>query len=130
MTEVMMSLGSFRFSIETAAYEELRRNTTYDWPDQQRVGRESARQFTGISEDTIELSGRIYPTYRGGLGQVDDMRELAGRGQPLLFVDGRGRVWGKWCITRISETQRAFMANGAPRRIDFALSLQAYGADA
>ncbi|TAN71131.1 MAG: phage tail protein, partial [Magnetospirillum sp.] len=99
MTEVMMALGGYRFSLSTAAYQDLDRTNEYRWAAQERMGRRSARQFTGPGDETIALSGVILPHYRGGLGQLDAMRAEAGKGKPLMLVDGLGRVWGKYCIT-------------------------------
>lgn len=124
-----MSLGDYRFSVATAAYQSLRRAVEYRWPAQERVGRRPARQFTGIGNDTIEIEGVIYPHYRGGLYQVEQMREMAGQGKPQILTDGTGRVWGKWCIERIEETGSLCHADGTPRKIEFRVSLGHYGED-
>jgi hypothetical protein len=130
MTEVMMALGSYRFSVRTAAFDALRRSSAWRWPAQERIGRAPARQFVGAGDDALEISGVIYPHYAGGLRQVERLRETAGSGVPLPLVDGRGRLWGMWCIERIEETGRVFHADGRPQKIEFSLTLAAYGEDA
>ena len=125
----LMKLGNFTFAISTAAYGELARTAEYRWARQDRIGRAPARQFIGPGDDTIELRGTIYTTYRGGLGQVDAMRAEAGRGEPLRLVGGTGTVFGLWVILRIRETGKTFLPGGAPRQIDFELSLAYYGED-
>jgi hypothetical protein len=129
MTEVMMALGEFRFSLDTAAYQNLRRSVAYRWPKQERIGRAPARQFVGKGDETITLEGIIYPEFKGGLKQIDKMREVAGTGQPKMMTDGTGKVWGKWCIESIDEKQGTFFANGIPRKQEFALRLGFYGED-
>jgi phage protein U len=57
------------------------------------------------------------------------MRETAKLGQPLMMVDGLGWVWDRWVIANVTEEKRLFMADGAPRQIDFTLRLHSYGAD-
>ena len=47
MPEIMMALGEFRFALDTAAYDRLRRSDTYRWQAQDRLGRRPAQQFTG-----------------------------------------------------------------------------------
>ncbi len=126
---VLMTLGNFRFSLSTAAYQQLRRAVEYRWPVQDRAGRRPARQFTGIGDETIELEGAIYPYYRGGLEQIEAMRSLAGLGEPLMLTDGTGKVWGKFCILRIEETQTLFHGDGTPRKQEFRLGLGRYGED-
>ncbi len=130
MTDVMMMLGlEYQFSLSSSAYQQLRRSTEYRWPVQERLRRRPARQFVGPGNDAIELSGTIYPHYRGGLRQMECMRAVAGQGEPLRLVDGRGISWGRWCIERIEETQTVFFRNGDPRRVEFHLSLSRYGED-
>jgi uncharacterized protein len=130
MIETMMALGNFRFSINSAAYQTLKRSAEYRWPSQARVGREPALQYTGPGSETVKLNGVLYPQFRGGLGQVEKIRNMAGNGIPLLLTDGGGNYWGKWCITRIEEEQSIFTGPGLPRKISFNLDLQAYGNDA
>jgi len=79
MSEIMMALGSYRFSIDSAAYQE-------------RLQRRPALQFVEAGEESIELSGLIYPHFKGGLEQPDTMRAEASKEQPLLLVDGLGFV--------------------------------------
>ncbi|GEM_PF-415205 len=129
MAGVMMALGDYRFSLDTAAFEALQRQTQYRWVGQERLGRESAFQYLGPGEDTIDFSGVIYPHFRGGLGQVDAMRAEAAKGVALLLVDGRGGVWGNYVIKSISETRSMHFDDGTPRRVEFSLSLTKYGDD-
>lgn len=120
---VMMQLGSFQFSIMTAVYQELIRKNEYKWPSQHRFGQRPSRQFVGVGDETMQLPGVIYPEYRGGFQQIEAMRNIAARGQPLLLVDGLGKLWGRWVIESIDEKQTLFAAFGAPRKQEFTLSL-------
>lgn len=120
---IMMQLGSFQFSIMTAVYQELIRKNEYKWPSQHRFGQRPSRQFVGVGDETMQLPGVIYPEYRGGFQQIEAMRNLAARGQPLLLVDGLGKLWGRWVIESIDEKQTLFAAFGAPRKQEFTLSL-------
>lgn len=130
MSETMMALGSYRFALNTAAYDTLKRSQSYRWQAQERLLRRPAQQFIGLGEETIELSGVIYPHFAGGLKQLDAMRKQAGRGEPLLLVDGLGFVWGQWVINQIDEEQSVFLSNGVPLKTTFSLRLSHYGADA
>jgi phage protein U len=123
----MMALGDYRFSLNTAAYQELHRSSSWRWPTVDRLGAMPAAQYVGPGEDTIHLPGVIFPHFRGGLGQVDAMRAEATKGKPLILVDGQGVIWGHWCITSIEETRSVFFSNGMPRRIEFELALLNYG---
>lgn len=139
--DVLMTLGDgqsqFRFAIDTAAYQSLQRRTEWRWPAQDRLWSEPARQFTGKGNDEITLEGTILPAFRGGMGQIKAMRELAdaalrdGSGAlPLMLVTGYGDVLGEWVITGLEEEQPVIGPSGAPLEQRFRLSLAAYARDA
>ncbi|WP_280565158.1 phage tail protein [Chromohalobacter sp. 48-RD10] len=131
MADVMMKLGRYKFTLDTAAYQEFSRATEYRWAAQSRVGQHDALQFTGYGEDAITLSGRIYPGWKGGPDQIRDMRDQAGEGEPLMMVDGNGYVHGRWVILNIEERGDTFAPGGVPRRQRFTLKMRYYddGAD-
>ncbi|MGR3199467.1 MAG: phage tail protein [Paracoccus sp. (in: a-proteobacteria)] len=126
---VMMALGAFRFGVNRASYQIFTRKAGWRWEQIDRAGRAPALQYLGPDADEITLEGVIYPHFRGGLRQVELMRAVAGTGQPMILVDGLGWVWERWAITGIEETRSVFMADGAPRKIEFSIDLRAYGRD-
>lgn len=122
-------LGRFGFGLSTVAYTELRRSSAWRWPAQDRIGRAPALQYVGPGMDEITLPATLHPWWRGGLGQIDQLRAMAAEGQPLLFTLSDGRVLGFWVITRIEETGRVFGPGGLARAIDLQISLAYYGED-
>lgn len=127
--QTMMALGPYRFELATAAYQSLIRSTVYRWESQERIGRHPALQFIGEGHTNVDLDGVIYPSFAGGLGQIDLMRAIAGFGTPLMLIGGTGRVFGSFAILSVDETQTYFHADGTARKLEFAISLQSYGAD-
>lgn len=127
--KTMMKLGNYKFGMDTAAYQELKRTSAYRWTPQNRVGQHPALQYTGPDQETVELTGEIYPVHKGGTGQLDDMRKRALTGQPMILVDGLGNAWGKFCIEEIQETQAIFLPGGIPKKQSFTLRLVRYGED-
>ena len=126
MSNVMMQLGAFQFSIDSAAYQRLTRSTEYRWARQSRLGTNDALQFTGLGAETIEFEGVIYPNFRGGLRQIDRMRLQASVGIPLPLVSGAGQVLGLWVVETITEGQMTFGAQGIPLRQDFTMGVARY----
>lgn len=126
---VMLALGPFRFEMGHATYQSLALSQSWRWPEQARIGREPALQFTGREPAEIRLQGVLFPGFDAGLAQVEEMRELADRGEPLQLVDGLGRVWGSWVIVEVGDTRSVLMDDGQPRRVGFELKLKAYGED-
>lgn len=126
---VMLALGAFRFEIDTLAYQQLAHKQSWRWPEQARITREPALQFMGANAAEITLDGVIYPGFKGGLGQIEAMREMAKAGTPLLLVDGLGRVWGDWVILELGDTRSVLSDDGQPRKIQFDIKLKSYGVD-
>ncbi len=125
----MLALGPYRFSLNTGAYQSLKRSSEYRWPSIERIGQEPLLQAIGPGSDRIDLDGVIYPHFRGGLGQINAMRDSASKQEPLMLINGLGEVLGRFVITQIEETQNTFLPDGMPRKIEFRLSLERYGED-
>ena len=126
---MMLKLGKYVFSIHTAAYQSLTRIYQYRWQRQDRLMREPAYQYLGPGDVTVKIDGVIYPHFKGGLRQIDWMQLEASQGKPLMLVDGTGRIYGKWCIQEIQETNQRFASFGRPMKIEFRLGLIQYGLD-
>ena len=135
---MMMLLGPVKFSVETAAYEQLQRSSQYQWASQSRLGHSAlkhlgvggpAYQYIGPGDETINLNGTIFPQYRGGPLNISLMRMSAGLGVALPLVDGSGYYHGRWIIESVQETTSVLLADGSPRKIDFSLSLKKYNED-
>ena len=81
MASVMMRLGLYKFSMGTAAYQELTRSTSYRWARQERINTNDALQMTGLGPETIQLRGRVH-----GLWVIEEVGEtqstFAARGAP------------------------------------------------
>jgi len=121
---MMMALGLYVFSLHTAAYQDFQRQTNWRHPGSARVGAAPARQFVGKGDDTITLSGLIVPEIAGERLSLDALRLMADTGKAWPLVEGTGRIYGAWAIESISETATLFFKDGAPRRIEFNLTLQ------
>jgi phage protein U len=128
--QVMMTLGGFKFQLSSAVYQEFKRSTEYRWPKQDRFGRAPVRQYTGYGDDTITLSGVVYPGWNGGRQQVDALRDLAGQGEPLMMVAGDGTVMGRWVVDKVDEGQTIFGPAGAALRQEFTLNLSKFDDEA
>ncbi len=123
-------LGRFVFGLDTASVDSLSRTWSFRWASQERLGLTPAKQFTGIGDQTLELSGVIFPGEIGEAHFIEDMAKEAGNGKPLLLVTnikGMGQVLHWWCITGCRETANGFDSVNQARRIGFSLSLSFYG---
>jgi phage protein U len=127
--EVMLMLGGFPFMVGNIAHQSLKRNNEYRWAAQERLFAMPARQFIGPGNEKIDLEGYLLPHYTGGADTLDELRAMAGQGQPLPMIDHYGMIFGRYCIEGIDETGSELDGHGQPRRIDFHLTLSAHGED-
>lgn len=136
MAKTLFKLGPLVFSQDGAAPQQFANSSEYRWPAQARLGRRPALQFVGIGEQTIRLSGTIYPGFDPtgsgkvvGCKKIHEIRQLADHGLPLDFTDGMGNNYGRWVIRRVEGTDSELMSNGAPRKQEFSVELARYGDD-
>lgn len=105
---MMLALGMFVFSLSTAAYQELQRQTNWRHASNSRIGAAPARQFLGRGDDTITLPGIILPELAGTTLSLDTIRLMANTGTAWPMVEGSGRIYGLWVIESLSETNTLF----------------------
>ena len=119
----------FYFNLGTAAFDALQRTTAYRWASQERLGRRPALQAVGMGEEKLTLKGVIFPSFKGGLKQLDHLRAIGGRLVPMSLTTGYGLALGNWCLSTITEEQGAFLQGGIPRKQTFSLEFSRYGDD-
>ncbi|MBT8421261.1 MAG: phage tail protein [Gammaproteobacteria bacterium] len=127
----MMILGGFAFDLLGASYDSVQRSQEYNWAQQERLGSSlgaggPALMFMGIQNETMSISGTMYPQHAGGSLTMAILRLEAAIGVPLPLIDSQGGLLGTWVIKQIEETKTIFLGNGAARKIEFSLSLQRY----
>lgn len=132
MTDVLMRLTPpfplvpFVFAVDDVVYQSFQRSIEYRWPAQERINALAALQWTGVGSDTISLEGVIYPQHTGKIDSIDPLRTLAAAGKPMGLTDGRGRHYGRWVITGVTESANRFFTKGVPRKVSFSLSLRKF----
>ena len=119
----------FYFNLDTAAFDELRRQTEFRWASQERLSRRPAQQAVGMGEEKLSRKGAIFPTFKGGLKQLDTLRTIGAQMLPLNLTTGYGVVLGTWCLRSLEEEQGALLAGGIPRKQTSSLEFTRYGDD-
>lgn len=120
---MLLGLGMFIFGLDTLAFDELQRRTSYRHATTPRIGARDAAQFTGVGEETMAINGSVFHEIADGRVSLDELRRMAASGDAWSLVDGLGYVYGAFVITGLDERSKAFFPNGAPRQIDFAIDL-------
>jgi len=120
---------AFYFNLDTAAFNQLKRTKAYTWAGQERLSRTKAQQAVGLGDDKITIDGVVFPTFKGGIGQLKRLRSIGERLKPLTLSTGYAEVLGNWCLVSVAETQEALLAGGIPGKQTFTLELVSYGDD-
>ncbi len=120
----LMTLGMFVFGMSTAAYQELQRSREWRHATSERHGARDAAQFIGPGPDTISLGGLLVPEVAGSFGALKTLADMADAGDTYPLIDGLGRIFGHYRITRLDERHLSIMAGGLPRHVDFRIELE------
>lgn len=120
---MMMALGLFVFGLKTVPYQQLQRQLSWRHPSVSRIGKRPARQFVGPGDETITLSGVLYPEVTGGKISLAMIETMAEEGKAWPLIEGTGLFYGLFVIEEISRTDAIFFPDGSARKIEFSLKL-------
>jgi len=120
---MMLVLGMFVFQLQTLPYQSLQRDVDYRWPTNNRIGLRPLPQFLGVNEEKITLSGVLLPEITGGRLSLTALNLMADQGMAWPLLEGSGTIYGLFVVNSVSETRTEFFSDGAPRKIEFTLTL-------
>ncbi|OTG65916.1 phage tail protein [Acinetobacter silvestris] len=121
---MMMALGLFVFSLQTASYQELQRVTNWRHPSNSRVGDSPAYQFIGKGEDSITLKGTIMHELTATRNTLETVRNMGDTGKAYTLIEGTGKIYGLVIIENLDDTKTYFFKDGAARKTDFTITLK------
>lgn len=120
----LLSLGPHVFEIAPLNFQQIVRTTEAKWPAIARFGTYPARQFTGFGEDTITISGLLFPDEMGGRSEYEAIRltQRAARPVPMMGWGGQGMsalLFGLVVIVTVSDQQTSINRDGQGRRLAY-----------
>lgn len=121
----LASLGLFVFMQRTIPFQSLSRESSWRHPTNNIVGLMPKAQFVGKESETITISGRLAPEVTGGRVSIKLLELMADLGDAYPLIDGATfELIGYFVIERISEERTELFGDGAPRLIDFSMTLK------
>ncbi|CAJ0700446.1 Oxidoreductase [Ralstonia mannitolilytica] len=120
---MMMALGLFVFSLDTAPYQEFKRQVAWRHPGHNRVGRRPSHQYTGPDDETITLAGKLLPELTGGEWTLTALELMGDTGDAYTLIEGTGHYYGQFYIDSVDTTRTYFFQDGAARVCDFTIKL-------
>lgn len=121
---IQLILGYFVFSLHTLAYQDLQRQLAWRHASTSRVGSRPAHQFIGPEDETITLNGVLLPELAGTRLSLELLAAMAETGNAWPLIQGDGTLFGEYLITSIQTTGTLHYQDGAPRRIEFQITLK------
>lgn len=86
--------------------------------------RHGAAQFLGPDDETLTLSGVLLPEFAGSRLSLELLEAMATTGRSWPLIQGDGLLYGEYLITGIQTTGTLHFQDGAPRKIEFQLTLK------
>lgn len=121
----MAILGMFVFTRATIPFQTLTRESNWRHPTNSVVGAMPKSQFVGKEGEKITISGRLMPEITGGRFSIKALELMADSGGSYPFIDGATfEIVGFFVIESITEDRTEFFGDGAPRAIDFTMTLR------
>lgn len=120
----MMALGMFIFMLQTVPYQDFQHQMAWRHPSNPRFGLRPVSQFLGPDEESITLSGVLYPELTGGKVSLMALQLMAETGQAWSLIEGNGAIHGMFVIENLSRTKSIFFSDGSARKIEFTLTLK------
>ncbi|SKB98884.1 hypothetical protein SAMN05216168_0004 [Kosakonia radicincitans] len=126
---MMMVFGMFVFMLRTAPYQQLRHSQEWRHVKNERVNQSASWQYIGAGDDTVTLEGVLYPEITGGNLSLSALETIGFAGRPWPLIEGEGRIYGMYVLTRLERGKSEFDQYGNPRKIEFTLSLSRVDTD-
>ncbi|HGI5913813.1 TPA: phage tail protein [Yersinia enterocolitica] len=120
----MMALGMFVFMLQTVPYQDFQHQMAWRHPSNGRIGLGPSSQFLGPDEESITLSGVLYPELTGGKASLMALQLMAETGKAWSLIEGNGAIHGMFVIENLGRTKSIFFSDGSARKIEFTLTLK------
>lgn len=125
----MMVFGMFVFMLRTTPYQQLRHSQEWRHVKNERVNQSASWQYIGAGDDTVTLEGVLYPEITGGNLSLFALETIGFAGRPWPLIEGDGRIYGMYVLTRLERGKSEFDQYGNPKKIEFTLSLSRVDTD-
>lgn len=120
---MMMVFGMFVFTLRTAPYQQLRHSQDWRHVKNDRINQSAGWQYIGAGDDSITLDGVLYPEITGGNLSLSSLETIGFTGRPWPLIEGDGRIYGMYVMTRLERGKSEFDRYGNPKKSSSPLAL-------
>ena len=126
---MMMIYGMFVFQLSTLPHQQIQQSRNWRHVKNERINRSASWQYIGAGDDTITLSGLLYPEITGGEVSLTALTSQAYVGRPWPLIDGVGQIYGMYVITGLNTTRSELDRYGRARKIEFTVTFERVNED-
>nr|DAN94616.1 MAG TPA: hypothetical protein [Caudoviricetes sp.] len=126
---MMMIYGMFVFQLSTLPHQQIQQSRNWRHVKNERINRSASWQYIGAGDDTITLSGLLYPEITGGEVSLTALTTQAYAGRPWPLIDGVGQIYGMYVITALNTTRSELDRYGKARKIEFTVTFERVNED-
>ena len=121
---MLYMLGPVMIDVYPYNVHEVSHDAKTDFAKKSVLGRRQPNEHVGEGDETIKLSGRIYP-YKlpGGLETHEVLNMIREAGEPQFLLRGDGAALGWYLIESVSEKSSFLSPTGVGQMIEIEISL-------
>ena len=119
---MLFQLGALQINQTFNAHETAHKYGA-DFVAKNVIGTRKPREYVGIGDDSISLTGTLFPLKIGGLSELDMLQAMTEQGQPQILVRGDGTNLGWYVVDKVSEKSKYLDSSGIGRVIDIEIEL-------
>ena len=117
-----MALGSFIFGLSRKfAYHQLVHTSDGGWKSIDILTSKPKSSQIGQGLQGLTITGKSM--YATAMDRLDELRALQAQRLPVPLVDGIGRNWGLWQISKVTETQTEIIDDGTAMVVGWVVEL-------
>ena len=128
----LLALGPHIFQIDRLNYQQIERSVEAIWASIPRFGGAPGRQFVGYGDDSIILSGLLWPEEFGDRSDFEAVRTTLKAANPVLMIgwsdmtSTAATIYGRVIILRISDVQTIIGRDGLGKKVSYTIELAPY----
>lgn len=120
---MLMKLGAIEFELFPLNTHEYSRSSMTDFARKPVVGARQPLEYVGQGEETMSITGRLFPHKLGGLAEFAVLRTMQEAGMAQFLMRGDGRPLGWFVVESVEENSSEIHYDGVGQVIDFTIKL-------
>lgn len=121
---MLAMLGGVMFTLAPLNYDSLSASSSASHARHDVPGTGPIYEHTGDAERSIEIKGKVFPEFSGGVPELMALEALRASGEPQHLMFGSGFAGGWVIIEKIAQDHSHIGFGGTGREVGFTLSLK------